>query len=77
MNAEEKAEFERAIRTACMDDPALPMLDKWSDNSASHIRKEILWRWTSSYLADKEPDVLKKQGNVRDRSHDEETITDF
>jgi hypothetical protein len=33
MTAEEKAEFERAIRTACLDDPPLPMHDKWNDNS--------------------------------------------
>jgi hypothetical protein len=77
MSAEEKAEWERAIKTACLDDPPLPMLDKWSDNSASHIRKEILWRWTASYLADKEPGIVKKQGDVRDQPPDEEAYQDF
>ena len=77
MTAEEKAEWERAIKTACLDDPPLPMLDKWNDNSASHIRKEILWRWTASYLAEKEPDVLKKQGDVRNQPNDEAADTYF
>jgi hypothetical protein len=75
MTAEEKAEWERAIKTACLDDPPLPMLDKWNDNSASHIRKEILWRWTASYLADKEPSIVKKQSDVRDKSNNEAANT--
>jgi hypothetical protein len=77
MTAEEKLEFERAIRTACLDDPPLPILDKWSDSSASHIRKEILWRWYSSYLAEKESDVIKKSGNGGNKSTDQEADPDF
>jgi hypothetical protein len=55
MSEPEKEEFQRAIKTACLDDPPLPqILDRWNDNKAAHLRKEILQRWIMSYLAEKE-----------------------
>jgi hypothetical protein len=74
MNEAEREEWERAIRVACQDDPPIQLLDRWNDNKAAHLRKEILWRWTASYLAEKEPDVLKKQSNVPDRPQDEDAF---
>lgn len=77
MSPEEKEEFQRAIFTACQDDPPIQILDKWNDNSASHLRKEVLWRWYSSYLAEKESTVVKKSSNGGDRPEDEEANPDI
>lgn len=53
----EKAEFLRAVEVACKTDPPLPyVITKWEDASAPQ-KKEVLWRWYASYLAEKETEV--------------------
>lgn len=50
---EERSEFERGVETACKSDPPLEYLVKWHDASAPQ-KKEILWRWVATFLADQE-----------------------
>ena len=61
-NDDELEEFNRAIRVACLTDPLIsPPLDKWNDNKAAHIRKDILTRWVREYLATYEKPVNDDQ----------------
>lgn len=48
---EEKEEFERAVGAACQADPPLQYHVKWEDATAGQ-RKEILWRWIATFLAE-------------------------
>lgn len=57
LNEEERDEFYRAVRVACLIDPPIPVLDKWNDNKASHIRKDIITRWLREFLATYEAEV--------------------
>lgn len=58
-SADEKAEFLRAVRVACKIDPVLPyIIDKWEDATAPQ-KKEVLWRMSSTFLAEYEPQVEK------------------
>jgi hypothetical protein len=77
LTKEEREEFMRAVRVACQDDPPIQILDRWDDNQAAHLRREVLWRWYTSYLAEKEPEVAKKSSNGGDRSTDQEADTDI
>lgn len=53
-NDEEKDEFYRAVETACKTDPPLKFIIKDWNEAAAPSRKEILWRWVASYLAENE-----------------------
>ena len=58
-NPEEKAEFLRAVAVACKIDPVLPyVIEKWEDATAPQ-KKEILWRMSSTLLAEYESQVEK------------------
>ena len=56
---EEKAEWLRALKVACKIDPPLSyVIEDWGDATASQ-KKEVLWRMTSTFLAEYEPQVEK------------------
>jgi hypothetical protein len=58
-SSEEKAEFQRAIAVACKIDPPLSyVIEEWGDATAAQ-KKEVLWRMTSSFLAEYESQVEK------------------
>jgi hypothetical protein len=57
---EERAEFERGVETACKADPPLEYLVNWHDAAAPQ-KKEILWRWVATFLADQEAEVHAKK----------------
>jgi hypothetical protein len=61
MNPEEKEEFNRGVRVACLVDPPVnPVLENWQDNSSSHLRKDVLFRWVREFLATYEPEVNRQ-----------------
>lgn len=78
MTIEESEEFNRCIRVACLIDPVLPVLEKWNDNKASHLRKDVLFRLVREFLATYEAEVNgQKPSDVRDRPKDEDTFADI
>jgi hypothetical protein len=61
LSADEREEFYRAVRAACLTDPPIsPILENWSDNKAAHLRKDILQRWIMSFLSEHGP-LLKEK----------------